>query len=83
MMINSKYAELIWDRFGIESDLIEASNLHQPFKEKSGKQKIPYSINKYICVFSVSMTTNYQNLTSLSWLSISLAVCSKYVSDGL
>ena len=43
-----KYAEIIFGQFGMDSDLIEASNLHQPFKEKSGKQKIRYSINKYI-----------------------------------
>ena len=48
IIINSKYAEVICDQFGINSDLIEALNLRQPFKEKSGKQKIHYSINKYI-----------------------------------
>jgi hypothetical protein len=48
IIINSQYVEVICDQFGIDSELIEASNWHQPFKEKSGKQKIRYSINKYI-----------------------------------
>ena len=73
----------IWNEFRINLRLRNCINHSK--KSQVNKRFVIQStiISKPMC--SVSMTTNYQNLTSLSWLStsISLAVCSKYVSDGL